>query len=237
MKLGLLCLVSAALVCAQTDTSRVDQNESKETKRIQAANVAFEEMMGAKDGGIAQDILQRAQCIGIIPNMKRAAFVFGAQYGRGIVTCRTSGSQWSAPAMIAIEGGSFGLQAGAAEADVVFAVMNKSGADKLLSDKFQIGANVTGAIGPIGREVKADTDVTMRAEVLSWSRARGAFAGVSLEGSSVHSDHDANVAMYGRDAAHHTILSGQVQPTAAARQLLTTLSRYAPKETKTTGGE
>jgi lipid-binding SYLF domain-containing protein len=230
-------VVSAAFVCAQTDTSRVDQSASKEVKRIQAATAAFEEIMNAKDGGIAQDILEKAQCVGIVPNLKRAAFVFGAEYGRGIVTCRTTGTRWSAPAMIAVQGGSFGLQAGAAEADIVFAVMNKSGMEKLLSDKFQIGANVTGAIGPVGREVKADTDVTMRAEVLSWSRARGVFAGVSLEGATVHSDHDANVAMYGADSSHRTILEGRVKLPAAAQKLLTDLSRYAPKETKTTGGE
>jgi len=237
MKTGLLCLLSGAALIAQSDTSRVDPNAPHEIKRIQAATVAFDEIMGAKDGGIAHDILEKAQCIGIVPNLKRAAFVFGGQYGRGIVTCR-HGNGWSAPAMIAVQGGSFGLQAGAAEADVVFAVMNRSGMDKLLSDKFSIGGNVTGAIGPIGRDVKAQTDATMRAEILSWSRARGAFAGISLEGASIHSDHDANVALYGKEAHHGAILSeGKMEAPAAARPLLTELSRYAPKETKTTGGE
>jgi lipid-binding SYLF domain-containing protein len=236
MRLALLCLVSAVLVCAQTDTSRVDQSASKETKRIQAATVAFEEMMGAKDGGIAQDILEKAQCIGIIPNLKRAAFVFGAQYGRGIAACRTTATHWSAPAMIAVQGGSFGLQAGAAETDIVFAVMNKSGMEKLLSDKFGIGANVTGAIGPVGRDIKAGTDITMRAEVLSWSRARGVFAGVSLEGATVHSDGDANIALYGREMSHRSILEGHAKPPEVTEKLRTDLSHYAPKETKTTGG-
>jgi lipid-binding SYLF domain-containing protein len=239
MKLGLLCLVScAALLHAQTDTSQVDKNAPPEVKRIQAATVAFDEMMHAKDGGVAQDILEKAQCVGIVPNLKRAAFIFGAEYGRGIVTCRIAGgNRWSAPAMIAVEGGSFGLQAGAAEADVVFAVMNRSGMDKMLADKFTIGANVTGAIGPIGREVKAQTDATMRAEVLSWSRARGVFAGVSLDGASVHSDNEANHKLYGADASHRAILEGKVPPPPAARALLTELARYAPKERKTTGDE
>jgi lipid-binding SYLF domain-containing protein len=236
MKPGLLCLISAAALLAQTDTSRVNPNASTEVKRIQAATAAFDEIMQAKDGGIAQDILQRAQCIGIVPNLKRAAFFFGGRYGRGIVTCRMTGTRWSAPAMIAVEGGSFGLQVGAAETDVVFAVMNRTGLDKLLSDKFQIGGNVTGAIGPIGREIKADTDVTMRAEVLSWSRARGAFAGISLEGAAVHSDHDANTALYGKEVSHKAILSDtSVTPPPAAKPLLDELARYVPRNT--TGDE
>lgn len=238
MKRGLLCLLSSALlVCAQSDTTRVDKKASPETKRIQAATVAFDEIMSAKDGGIAQDILEKSQCIGIVPNLKRAAFVFGAQYGRGIVTCRIDGTnRWSAPAMIAVQGGSIGLQAGAAEADVVFAVMSKTGTDKLLADKFSIGANVTGAAGPIGREVTAQTDATMRAEVLSWSRARGVFAGLSLDGASVHADNDADYGLYGRDVSWHSILDGHVAHPPDANPLLTRLSRYAPKQ-KPTGGE
>ncbi len=138
--------------------------------------------------------------------------------------------------MIAVEGGSFGLQAGAAEADVVFAVMNKSGMDKLLQDKFSVGANVVGAAGPVGREVTAQTDATMRAEVLSWSRARGVFAGVSLQGASVHADNDADYNLYGRDISWHSILDGHTTAPPSAREMLTRLSRYAPKQPKT-GGE
>ncbi len=240
MKSALLCrtlgltlgLISAAVLVAQTDTSRVDKNAPNEIKRIQAATAAFDEMMQAKDGGIAQDILEKAQCIGIVPNLKRAAFIFGGRYGRGIVTCRMSANRWSAPAMIAVEGGSFGLQAGAAEADVVFAVMKRSGLDKLLSDKFQIGGNVTGAVGPVGREIKADTDIAMRAEILSWSRARGVFAGVSLEGAAVHSDNDANTALYGKEVSYRQILTDTgVRPPEAARPLLTELARFVPKST------
>ncbi|SRR5579885_2120854 len=237
MKRGLLCLLSAAALLAQSDTSKVDQKASLEVKRIQAANAAFHEMMDAKDGGIAQDILEDAQCIGIVPNLKRAAFIFGGEYGRGIVTCRNGKNGWTAPSMIAVQGGSFGLQAGASEADLVFAVMKRSGMDKLLSDKFSIGGNVSGAIGPVGRDIKARTDATMKAEILSWSRARGVFAGVSLEGSSIHADKDANAELYGKEMHHAEILSGKVPPPDAARPLLTTLSRYVPKTQKTTGGE
>lgn len=235
MRLGLLFLVSSAMLLpAQTDTSRVNQNASPEVKRIQAAAAAFDEMMSAKDGGIAQDILEKAQCIAIIPNLKRAAFVFGAQYGRGIVTCRLNNTnRWSAPAMIAVEGGSFGLQAGASEADVVLAVMKKSGMDKLLEDKFTIGGNVEGAAGPIGRDVSAQTDVSMRAEVLSWSRAHGVFAGISLQGARVHADNDADSNLYGRDLSWHAILDGHAKAPSAARPLLEELSRYAPKQPKT----
>ena len=239
MKLGLLCLVScAALLHAQSDDTRVDKNASPEIKRIQAATAGFDEMMHAKDGGIAQDILEKAQCIGIVPNLKRAAFIFGAQYGRGIATCRIAGgNRWSAPTMIAAEGGSFGLQAGAAEADIVFAVMSRSGMEKMLADKFTVGANVIGAMGPLGRDMKAETDATMKAEVLSWSRARGVFAGVSLEGVSVHADNEANQKLYGATVTHRAILEGKVEPPPAARPLLNELGRYAPKQPKTTGGE
>ena len=237
MKSGWVCLLSAAFLLpaiqAQTDTTKVNQNASPEVKRIQAGTAAFDEMMHAKDGGIAQDILEKAQCIGIVPNLKRAAFFFGGQYGRGIVTCRTTAANWSAPAMIAIEGGSFGLQFGGGETDVVFAVMNRSGMDKLMSDKFAIGANVTGAIGPIGREIQANTDVEMRAEILSWSRARGVFAGVSLQGATIHPDRDADAKLYGSDVEFRSILNGHAAVPPSARALLTALSRYVPKEPRT----
>ncbi len=237
MKKGCVCLLAAATLLApvygQTDTSRVNPNASNEVKRIQGATAAFDEMMHAKDGGVAQDILEKAQCIGIVPNLKRAAFFVGGRYGRGIVTCRVSGTRWSAPAMIAVEGGSFGIQFGAGETDVVFAVMNRSGMNKLMQDKFAIGANVTGAIGPIGREVQAETDAMMRAEVLSWSRARGVFAGVSLEGATIHPDNDADANLYGKAIEFRAILDGHATTPAEARPLLNTLARYVPKEPKT----
>ncbi|MBZ5605302.1 MAG: lipid-binding SYLF domain-containing protein [Acidobacteriia bacterium] len=233
MKTGWVCLLSAATLLAQTDTSRVNPNASNEVKRVQGATAAFDEMMHAKDGGIAQDILEKSQCIGIVPNLKRAAFFIGGQYGRGIVTCRVSETRWSAPAMIAIEGGSIGVQFGAGETDLVFAVMNRSGMDKLMQDKFAIGANVTGAIGPIGREVQAETDAMMRAEVLSWSRARGVFAGVSLQGATIHPDKDADANLYGHDVSFRAVLDGHGKPPAVAQPLLTTLSRYVPKQSRT----
>jgi lipid-binding SYLF domain-containing protein len=238
MKLGLLCLVSAtALLYAQTSNrndSSDQKKEAPELQRIHASTAAFTEMMDAKDGGIAQDILDRAACIGIIPNLKRAAFFFGGQYGRGLVTCRLPGAkaaQWSAPSMIVLEGGSFGLQFGAGEADVIFAVMNRSGEQKLTHDKITLGADAAGMAGPVGREVQANTDVWMKAEILSWSRAHGVFAGVSIEGASLRPDNDANRALYGRDFTQGEILRGEARPPAAARTLITRLERYVPKQT------
>lgn len=231
MRLGLLCLISAAaLVYGQATTGSTNAKASDEVKRIQAATAAFEEMVNAPDGGIATDIMDSAHCIAIVPNLKRGAFFFGGRYGRGLVTCRTTGNNWSAPSMIVVEGGSFGLQFGGGEADIILAVMNRAGQEKLTHDKFTIGGDVAGMAGPVGREVQAQTDAWMKAQILSWSRAHGLFAGVSVEGASVRPDNDANAALYGADVTQRQILHGDVKAPAAARPLLSRLERYVPKE-------
>lgn len=231
MKFCLLSLLLAvpSFVFAQSKA------ENKAAQRIDASTAAFMEMMHAKDGGIDKDILERAQCIGIIPNEKRGAFLVGAQYGKGLVTCRLrqNPDRWSAPAMISIEGGSFGLQAGGGESDVVFAAMHKRGVDSLMRDKFEIGADAIGMAGPVGREVSADTDAWMKAEILSWSRAHGLFAGVSLKGDVVHADNDGNRGLYGREIPQREILEGKIAPPPQARPLLTELARYVPRKMKT----
>lgn len=230
MKRGLLCLAAVLPLLAA-------DRRAEDIKRIDAATTDFIEIMHAKDGGVPQDLMQRAECVGIIPGAKRAGFIVGVNYGKGILTCRTAGSRdrWSAPAMIILEGGSFGLQIGAGETDLVFTVMNRSGADKLLKDKVELGGDVAAMVGPLGRDVQANTDALMRAEIIAWSRSRGVFAGVDVHGSSLRADHEDDVALYGEKISHREILTENVKPPAEAQRLYRELERYAPK--KPTGGE
>jgi len=171
MKVGILSVLIAAPLLAGNETD-------ERTKRIEEAATVLSEIMNAKDNSIPQDLLEKARCVGIVPNLKRAGFVVGGKYGKGIVTCRLPESnRWSAPATVRIEGGSIGFQIGAGETDVVFIVMNQSGEDKLMKDKFTIGADASAMAGPVGRSAQAQTDARMRAEILGYSRSRGAFAG------------------------------------------------------------
>jgi lipid-binding SYLF domain-containing protein len=191
----------------------------------ESANV-FNEIMSAPDKGIPSDILNRAQCIGIVPNMKRAGFIVGGKYGKGVLTCRTDNG-WSAPSIIRIEGGSVGFQIGAGETDLVFVVQNKSGEEKLMKDKFTVGGDASVMAGPVGRTAEAETDAMMHAEILSYSRARGVFAGISLSGSTMRPDKDDNEALYGHPVTQQEILTGGVQRPAEARPLYSTLDNYS----------
>ena len=171
------------------------------------------------------EILERAQCIGIVPNLKRAGFIVGGKYGKGILTCRTA-KGWSSPSTIRVEGGSVGLQIGAGETDLVFVVMNKSGQEKLMEDKFTFGGDAAAMAGPVGRSAEAQTDAKMHAEILSYSRARGVFAGITLDGSTLRPDKEDNQAMYGREISQRQILTGTVAHPAAARSLYPLLRPY-----------
>jgi lipid-binding SYLF domain-containing protein len=194
-------------------------------KRIQESANVFSEIMSAPDKGIPKEILERAQCIGIVPNLKRAGFVVGAKYGKGIMVCRTA-QGWSGPSTIKVEGGSVGLQIGAGETDLVFVVMNKSGQDKLLGDKFTFGGDASAMAGPVGRTAEAQTDAKMHAEILSYSRARGVFAGITLDGSTLRPDKDDNQAIYGREVSQREILTGNLPHPAAASALYPLLQPY-----------
>jgi len=201
------------------------QNGSQ--KRVVASAEVLSEILHAKDKGIPEDLLGKAVCVGIVPSLKRAGFIVGAKYGKGEVVCRT-GHGWSGPSTIRIEGGSFGFQIGAGETDLVFIVMNRHGVNDLMKDKFTLGGDATAMAGPVGRSGEAQTDALMRAEILSYSRAHGIFAGVSLEGSTLRPDNDDNREIYGRDVTQRQILNGEVKRPAIARPIYAELNRYTP---------
>lgn len=206
--------------------------EPKETteKRMREAGAVLMELTSAPDKGIPHELLEKAQCVGVVPGLKRAGFLVGAEYGKGIVTCRTTGREgWSAPETIRIEGGSIGPQIGAGETDVVFVVMNQRGMDRLMADKFTVGADAAAMAGPIGRTGTAQTDAALHAEILSYSRSRGVFAGVTLNGATLRPDKDDNHAMYGADAGQHEILTGKFPVPASAAPLLDVLRTFPPK--------
>lgn len=199
--------------------------------RLQAAADSFKEVMGTPDKAIPQDLLGKSQCIVIVPGLKKGAFIVGAKYGKGFATCRKrDGVGWSAPAAVRVEGGSFGFQIGVSDTDVVMLVMNMSGAKKLLQSKFTLGADASVAAGPVGRDSSAETDAQMHAELLTWSRSRGAFAGLSLQGATLRPDDDWNKEMYGKSMSNRAIVMGNVPPPEAAAKLLALLNKYSSRK-------
>ena len=207
--------------------------EIKVTDRLDASADTLADMMKASDKGIPQDLLDKAKCVVVIPGMKKAGFIFGAKYGQGFAACRRSGGTgWSAPAAMRVEGGSVGFQIGLSETDVVLLVMNDGGMKHLLSDKFTIGGDATAAAGPIGRAASAQTDAMLNAEMLSYSRARGLFAGISLEGATLRPDEDTNRELYGRQATNREILTGDFKTPASAQTFERRLNRESPVRDK-----
>jgi len=201
-------------------------------ERLKDATEVLNEIMATPDKGIARELLEKAHCIVIVPALKQGAFGVGGKYGRGFALCRRSGSGWGAPGAVRVEGGSFGFQIGASSTDVVMLVMNQRGMKRLLEDKFTLGANASAAAGPVGRTVTAQTDAQLSAEILSWSRSRGLFAGVALEGATLRNDLDENQELYGRKLHNKDILMTNRKAPAAAKPLITTLNRYARLEEK-----
>src|SRR5579863_7462529 len=193
------------------------EREIKVDDRLDAAADTLVDMMGASDKGIPQDLLDKAHCVVVVPGMKKAGFIFGAEFGRGFAVCRSeSRSGWSAPAAMRVEGGSVGFQIGASETDVVLLVMNDRGMKHLLSDKFTLGADASGAAGPLGRDASAQTDAMLNAEMLAYSRSRGLFAGLTVTGATLRPDGDTNRELYGHDSTNHEILEGDFKAPAAA---------------------
>src|SRR5580658_10347929 len=200
--------------------------EIKVDDRLDASADALTDMMHASDQGIPQDLIDKAHCVVVIPGMKKAGFIFGAEYGRGFAVCRRhDGVGWSAPAAMRSEGGSFGFQIGASDTDVVLLVMNDGGMKHLLSDKFTLGGDASIAAGPIGRTATAQTDAELQAEMLSYSRSHGLFAGISLTGASLRPDGDSNKELYGHDSTNREILTGEFKTPAAAGRFEHALNR------------
>ena len=212
--LGLLVAVSAFASDREDDVNRTHK----------AAQV-FKEIMNTPDQGIPQELLESAKCIAIIPGDVKFAFVFGGSYGCGVVTCRV-GHTWSAPMFVAIDGGSVGYQIGGSSTDIVMLFVNDHALQSLLSDKFKLGADASVAAGPVGRNASAGTDLKLNAEILSYSRAKGVFAGVSLDGAVVQADKSGDEAMYGHNIDRHEILNGKVAVPASARGLLSEIGEY-----------
>ncbi len=200
-------------------------------KRLAAAASAFKEVMGVPDKAIPQQLLEKAQCVVVVPDLKSGAFIIGAKYGKGFVFCRKkSGVGWSAPGSVRVEGGSFGLQIGGTETDVFMLIMNERGMERLLSTKFTLGGDATAAAGPVGRSTQAETDAALTAEILTWSRARGVFAGVSLTGSTLREDDDWNKELYGKALKNREIITGNMAPPAGAAPLLEELNKYSSRK-------
>jgi SH3 domain-containing YSC84-like protein 1 len=199
-------------------------------KRLDESAAVLREVMGIADRSIPQDLLDKAACIVIVPGLKKGAFGIGAKYGRGFVSCRKAGAGWSAPGGIRVEGGSFGFQIGGSETDVIMLVLNRRGMEKLLSSKFTLGGEGEVAAGPVGRHTSAQTDAFMRAEILTWSRSRGVFAGISLQGATLRQDMDANKEIYGREVENKDIVAGSVAAPRAAAGLMSLLNKYSSRK-------
>ena len=204
----------------QRATEKHTQNRSKADDRLQNAAQVLQQVMGTPDKGIPEEILKGAKCIAVVPHMLKAGFVFGAENGKGVATCRTPNGGWSAPAFFTITGGSWGLQIGAEGVDLVMMIMNDKGMQKMLDAKLRVGAQASAAAGPVGRHASAGTDYKLDTQMLTYSRSKGAFAGATLEGSDIRPDRDSTLAVYGRYFTPRAILTGKVRPPAAARSFL-----------------
>lgn len=228
LSVGLRCLLVGSICSVLVGASWAadDKDQSDITKRIDASARVLNEIMATPDKAIPDKVMAKAKCIAVIPSMVKIAVGFGGNHGKGVATCRTEHG-WSAPAPVTITGGSWGLQLGGQAVDLVMVVMNQSGMDHLLSSKFKLGADASAAAGPVGRDAAADTDVKMRSEVLTYSRARGLFAGVDLSGAAITQDKDETRLLYGKFVPFGEILSGKVEPTAGSEAFLTAVRKYS----------
>jgi lipid-binding SYLF domain-containing protein len=223
-----LLLVLIASLCSFAFAA---DEETKVTDRVQAAADVLSEIQGAPDKGIPQEVLGSAECVAVVPSMLKGGFIVGAKYGRGLASCRTA-KGWSAPAFFVVTGGSFGFQIGGQAVDLVMLIMNKDGMKHLLSSEFALGADASVAAGPVGRHAEGNTDWKMRAEVLTYSRARGLFAGVSLNGAQIKQDKDSTREFYGRMVPFRTSLVGEIDPPAGANAFLRVLAQWAQDAAK-----
>ena len=223
-KLLLLCVVLCLTVSTFAKDEDEDQNKAED--RVKAAGTVLEEIESAHDQGIPEEVLGSAECVAVVPTMLKGGFIVGARFGRGVASCRTP-KGWSAPAFFTIKGGSIGLQIGAQAVDLVMLIMNDDGMKNLLTSQFKLGADASVAAGPVGRHAAADTDWKLKAQVLSYSRARGLFAGLELSGAAIGQDKDATRQFYGRMVPFKTSLTGTIEPPKNAYPFLNTLAKWA----------
>jgi len=229
MKLVLIAAVALTPLLAK---------DNEPAKRLNDAAAVFSEVMGAPDKGIPQEMLEHAHCIVIVPDLKTGAFILGGKYGKGYLSCRNKGrAGWSAPGTVRIEGGSVGFQIGGSSTDLIMLVMNERGAGKLLSSKFTLGAEGSVAAGPVGRTATAQTDVQMHADILSWSRSQGLFAGLALEGATLRQDLDDNATIYGKRLENRQIITSGRRVPAAAEKLINLLDKYSAREVSSASGQ
>lgn len=215
--------------------SWADSPKEATTERLEHAGTVLREIMAAPDKGIPEEVLDHAKCIAVVPHMVKGGFVFGAEGGRGVATCRTADHKWSAPAFFAITGGSWGLQIGVEGIDLVMVIQSDRGMQHLLSSKFQIGGDASASAGPIGRHASAGTDWKLNSEILTYSRSKGVFAGLTLDGASVRTDDDSMKAMYGANVTTSSVLAGNVPPPPEARPFLSAVSNARAQSAATKG--
>jgi lipid-binding SYLF domain-containing protein len=221
-KFLVLCVVASLAAVSWA----ADESKSKAEDRLKAAATVIDEIQSAPDTGIPEEVMGSAECVAVVPSLLNGGFIVGARYGKGVASCRTP-KGWSAPAFFSVKGGSFGLQIGGQAVDLIMLVMNQDGMHNLLNSKFKLGADASVAAGPVGRHAAADTDWKLKAQVLSYSRARGAFAGLELNGAAIDQDKDSTREFYGRMVPFKTSLSGTIDAPENARPLLETLSKWA----------
>jgi len=227
-RLVILCVVACLATAAFAGDEEKDKKEGKAQDRLQAAATVLDEIESAPDQGIPEEVLGSAECVAVVPSLLKGGFIVGGRYGRGVASCRGE-KGWSAPAFFTVRGGSFGLQIGGQAVDLVMLIMNKAGMNNLLSSKFQLGADASVAAGPVGRHAEGSTDWKLRAQVLTYSRARGVFAGVTLNGARVNQDKDSTREFYGRMVPFKTALTGEIAAPEGANPFITTLAKWAQK--------
>ncbi len=227
----LLLLILVVWLCSWAYAADEPAKESKATDRVQAAADVLNEIQSAPDSGVPNEILSRADCVAVVPSMLKGGFVVGGKYGRGLASCRTP-KGWSTPAFFTVKGGSFGFQIGGQAVDLVMLIMNNDGMQRLLSSKVALGADASVAAGPVGRHAEGNTDWKMRAQVLTYSRARGIFAGASLNGAVLKQDKDSTRDFYGHMVTFKAALTGEVEPPAAANPFLSSLAKWAQEAAK-----
>ncbi len=226
VRLTAIVLLAAPSLFAGTGDNRAD-----ELKRLKRSTEVFTEIMGTPDKGVPEELLDKCECVAIVPGMKKGGLGIGGRYGKGIVMCRRPGRRWSAPSFMTIQGGSFGLQIGFTQIDLVMLIMNRKGMDKLVGDKFTVGADATAAAGPVGRHTSAETNIRLDAEILTYSRAKGLFAGIALDGAVVKQDKDDNADFYGKPMdARQILLEGMVDMPPEASALARALSHQSPRK-------